>query len=159
MIGVTVLFMQATLLNLAMNMRVLGSKFTLAFAVFISSGFAFLASLAICRFFAVSLSTFDLLESIPFIVVAIGFEKPFQLTKAEKEPFREKILAAVFEVAPSIILDYLFEIVVLLAGGFTGLDATVGRICALASLIVTLDAVFLFTFYLAVLTLKLELRR
>ncbi len=162
------IFMQATLINLAMNMRLLGSNFTLTFAVFLSSGFSFLVSLTIARFFGLSLSTFELLESIPFIVVAIGFEKPFHLTKSvyqaaetlkEKEPFREKIFGAVLDVAPSILMDYFFEFSVLLAGSLAGTDGTVGRICGLAALIISMDAIFLFTFYLAVLSLKLELRR
>ena len=106
-----------------------------------------------------------MLESIPFIVVAIGFEKPFQLTKSVFEAaessssgdtFRDRILTGVFAVAPSILFEYLIEVTILLVGGMAGIDATVGRICSLASLIVAVDAIFLFTFYLSVLTLKLE---
>jgi hydroxymethylglutaryl-CoA reductase (NADPH) len=157
--------MQATLINLAMNMRTLGSKFTLAFAVFMSSGFAFLVALTIVSFFGTPISTFELLESIPFIVVAIGFEKPFQLTKSvflqtestsSSETIRDKILNGVFSVAPSILFEYFIEISILLVGGMAGVDTTLGRICFLASLIVAVDAIFLFTFYLSVLTLKLE---
>ena len=167
LIGVTLLFMQATLWNLTLNMRTLGSKFTLAFAVFMSSSFAFLVSLVLLRLVGITLSTFHLLESIPFIVVAIGFEKPYLLTKsvletvgtAGTDPLREKIWLGVSSIAPSILFEYFIEFFILLSCGIFGMDGTVGRVCTMAALMVAIDAIFLFTFYLSLLTLKLELRR
>lgn len=159
--------MQAALWNLTINMRSLGSKFTLSFAVFISSALAFLMSSTIIRFFGAPLSTFEILEAIPFLVVAIGFEKPFQLTKAvyqsvedpSSAPLRKKIFNGLVSVSNSIVTEYLTEFFILIIGSLAGFDATIGRICSLGALLIVADALCLFAFYMPVLTLKIELRR
>jgi hydroxymethylglutaryl-CoA reductase (NADPH) len=166
MIGVATLLMQATLLNLIMNMRTLGSKFTLAFTVFINSTFAFVLGLFLTRMTGVTLSHLELIQAIPFFVVAIGFEKPFLLTKAvyesvanqEKKSLREKVWTGVQNVGPSIAVDYGMESLVLFVSGLFSSSA-INRFCVLAGFIVLLDGVLLFSFYLSVLILKLELRR
>jgi hydroxymethylglutaryl-CoA reductase (NADPH) len=166
MIGVATLLMQATLLNLIMNMRTLGSKFTLAFAVFINSTFAFVLGLVLTRLTGVTLSHLELIQAIPFFVVAIGFEKPFLLTKAiyesvasqGKGSLREKVWSGVQNVGPSIATDYGIESLVLFVSGLFSSSA-INRFCVLAGFVVLLDGVLLFSFYMAVLILKLELRR
>ncbi|KAJ3325113.1 3-hydroxy-3-methylglutaryl-coenzyme A (HMG-CoA) reductase isozyme [Boothiomyces sp. JEL0866] len=169
MIAVAILLMQATLLNLIMNMRTLGSKFTLAFCVFMNSAFAFLVGLSITRFLGISLTSTELFEAIPYFVIAVGFDKPFLLTKSvfeavdkkenEKISVREKIKKGIALVSNSLLVEYSIEVGILAIGGTLGLSGTLGRYCILAAISLFLDGLFLFSFYLSVLTLKIELRR
>ncbi|KAJ3262308.1 3-hydroxy-3-methylglutaryl-coenzyme A (HMG-CoA) reductase isozyme [Boothiomyces macroporosus] len=169
MIAAAILLMQATLLNLIMNMRTLGSKFTLAFCVFMNSAFAFLVGLSITRFLGISLTSTELFEAIPYFVIAVGFDKPFLLTKSvfeavdkkenEKISVREKIKKGIAAVSSSLLVEYSIEVGVLAIGGTLGLSGTLGRYCILAAVSLFLDGLFLFSFYLSVLTLKIELRR
>ncbi|KAJ3276781.1 3-hydroxy-3-methylglutaryl-coenzyme A (HMG-CoA) reductase isozyme [Terramyces sp. JEL0728] len=169
MIAVAIVLMQATLLNLIMNMRTLGSNFTLAFCVFMNSAFAFLVGLSITRFLGISLTATELFEAIPYFVIAVGFDKPFLLTKSvfeavdkkdtEKISVREKIKKGITSVSSSLLVEYSIEVGILAIGGTLGFNGTLGRYCILAAISLFLDGIFLFSFYLSVLTLKIELRR
>ena len=159
------MLMHCILLNLLLSMRAIGSKFTLAFAVCLSSSFALIAGLVTIRVVGVSVSARELFEAIPFFVIAIGFEKPMLLTKAiydatenaDRSDLREKVSEGVHSVCGSILMDYAIEIGALFTSSFFG--TTIGRFCFLASLILIFDAIFLFTFYLCIVLLKLELGR
>nr|KAJ3420448.1 3-hydroxy-3-methylglutaryl-coenzyme A (HMG-CoA) reductase isozyme [Polyrhizophydium stewartii] len=159
--------MHATFIMLFTNMRRIGSKFSLGFAVMLSSTFALIAALLATRLSGIALNVFQLVEAIPFFVVSVGFEKPYVLSRAVVEaanapsdaPFREKIWSGVESVAGSLLADYTFEIVLLVLGGLSGINGVLGQFCFFAAYLLFFDCVFLFTFYVAVLTLKLELKR
>ena len=163
--GIAIFLMHSILLNLLLSMRAIGSKFTLAFAVCLSSSFALIAGLVTIRIVGVSVSARELFEAIPFFVIAIGFEKPMLLTKAiydaaekaERSELRGKVAEGVQTVCKSILMDYAIEIGALFISSFFG--TSIGRFCFLASMILIFDAIFLFSFYLCIVLLKLELSR
>ncbi|KAI8806462.1 hydroxymethylglutaryl-coenzyme A reductase-domain-containing protein [Cladochytrium replicatum] len=173
-VAVSFVLMWATAYNLFANMRSVGSKFSLAFTVLISGVFSLMVSLVIAKIAGISLNMIQLGEAVPFLVVSIGFEKPYQLTKAIMDaeasdraqtvgtrpaPVRDLVWRGVAAVAPALILDYVVEIGVLMLGSFLGIRGGLGEFCTVAALIVFFDCVFLFTLYTSVLSLKLELQR
>ena len=104
-------------------------------------------------------------EAIPFLVVTIGFERPFKLTKRvleysketplTRQDVRETISRAIDSVALSIARDCVIEIMVLTLGAkstITGLR----EFCFLSAILLAYDVLFLFTWYTSVLALKLE---
>lgn len=140
-----------------------------------SSITAFILSLPIALYLAIPLNPICLSEALPFFVIAIGFDKAHQLARAvfshpqfsacasssPQSPIqsaREVVLDAVEQVGGSIVRDYTIEVFVLLVGAssrVTGLK----EFCALAAIILTLDCISLFTFYVAILTVLVEVHR
>lgn len=98
-------------------------------------------------------------------MVTIGFERPYKLTKRVMEFSREKpltrqdvqhtILRAVDTVALPIARDCSIEIIVLALGAKSGITG-LREFCFLSAMLLAFDLVMLFTWYIAVLTLKLE---
>ncbi|CAG8513664.1 13118_t:CDS:2 [Ambispora gerdemannii] len=110
----------------------------------------------------------------------LGFEKPVNLTKAVLQAsstnrdstqyeeanssdtipnnVRDNIMEGVHKSSPSIIRDYLIEIAVLVFGALSGVTG-LQEFCFLGAFILLYDCLFLYTFYTAMLTLKLELNR
>ncbi|KAJ3414255.1 3-hydroxy-3-methylglutaryl-coenzyme A (HMG-CoA) reductase isozyme [Chytridiales sp. JEL 0842] len=152
--------MHATFITLFLNMRKVGSNFTLGFAVLINGAFSLLVGLVFAKFNNMSLTFIQLCEALPFLVITIGFEKPCVLTKSivstPAPTTREKVILGTARVGPSLLLDYIVEISVLGLGGMSGINGGLSEFSVLAGVIVFCDAVFLFTLFLAVLTLKLE---
>lgn len=116
-------------------------------------------------------------EAIPFLVITIGFDRPYTLTKrvlqgssavASRQTFadaasvqsgvHQSVTEAVDALGGNIARDVFFEILVLLAGAASGVPG-LREFCFLSAFLLFYDLVFMFTFYTAVLTLKLELRR
>ncbi|KAI8902637.1 hydroxymethylglutaryl-coenzyme A reductase-domain-containing protein [Globomyces pollinis-pini] len=165
--AVSIFLMQSTIVNLLMNMRSLGSKFTLAFCVLLSSAFSFIVGLCINHLLDVHITTMELIQAVPFFVIAVGFEKPFQLTKAvydavemnKKSNVRSAVYNGIQAVFDSIVLEYVIEASVLLIAGVLGFNGVVGKFAILAGVTILVDGIFLFTFYLSILTVKLELKR
>ncbi|ORY44450.1 hypothetical protein BCR33DRAFT_716972, partial [Rhizoclosmatium globosum] len=92
--------------------------------------------------------------ALPLLVVTIGFERHFALTRAIMEAqgsTHEQIISAVADVCPSIVRNCFIEVGIMVLE-FEGL-------CLLAAFILMFDCLGLFTFYVAILALKLELRK
>jgi len=164
-VAVGYILMHATFVSLFQNLRKIGSKFTLGFAVLMSSTMAMLVSLVVGRLLGVRISIIQLSEAIPFFVVAIGFSKPYRLSRSivnagkhDAKTIRDKVIAGVEDAAPGILRDYAMEIAAIGLGAVSGVP-TMADFCKLACLILTFDALFLFSLYLSLLTLKLELLR
>ncbi|KAL1916566.1 uncharacterized protein VTP21DRAFT_5757 [Calcarisporiella thermophila] len=159
----------ATFVTLFVNMRALGSRWSLAIAV-VSSGFcAFLMALFTVQSLGGTINPLLLCEAIPFLIIAIGFERPFTLTRAVltspnsqssalKQDVRRIVVDAVEAVGLSIVRDYGIEIAVLMFGAYSGVPG-LEEFCFIASFMLLYDCIFMFTLYIAVLTLKLELKR
>ncbi|CAI2178721.1 19095_t:CDS:2 [Funneliformis geosporum] len=173
------LLMKLTFLALFLNMQKIGSRFVLAMCVVANGFFAFMSALLTINLFGVTVSPILLSEAIPFLIITVGFEKPFALTKAvfaatpSKESYqsnqidksaeipynvRDSIIAGVTQKGPLIVRDYFIEIGVLFIGAISGV-AGLQEFCFLAAFILLYDCIFLFTFFTAMLTLKLELKR
>ncbi|KAI9789453.1 MAG: 3-hydroxy-3-methylglutaryl-coenzyme A (HMG-CoA) reductase isozyme [Piccolia ochrophora] len=182
------LSMHLTFVSLFLSMRRMGSNFWLATTVLFSSVFAFLFGLIITSKSGVPLNLVLLSEGLPFLVVTIGFEKPIILTKAvlsaslsrrqrASSPVSLKngahsngddtapvtiqyaVQAAVEEKGFEIVRDYCIEIVILVAGAASGVQGGLRQFCFLAAWILVFDCILLFTFYTAILSIKLEINR
>ncbi|KAK7609029.1 3-hydroxy-3-methylglutaryl-coenzyme A reductase [Phyllosticta paracitricarpa] len=171
------LSMHLTFVSLFLSMRRLGSNFWLAATVLFQSVFAFLFGLTVTTKLGVPVNMVLLSEGLPFLVVTIGFEKPIVLTKAvlsasldsrrrvsnsnENAPLtiQYAVQTAVKEKGFEIVRDYFVEILILVAGAFSGVQGGLRQFCFLAAWILFFDALLLLTFYTAILTIKLEINR
>lgn len=155
--------MHFTFISLFINMRTVGSKFWLGATVLVSSTFSLLLALATVNYLGVPINMVLMSEGLPFLVVTVGFEKPFMLTKAVLQgaassvarPTKDSVADAVREKGPIIIRDYLVEIAVLTLGAVSGVLG-LRQFCFLAAWILGYDCILLFTFYTAILSIKLE---
>lgn len=178
------LSMHLTFVSLFMSMRHMGSNFWLATSVLISSVFAFLFGLIVTTKLGVPINLVLLSEGLPFLVVTIGFEKPIILTKAvlsaslssrrqgaaraeldisdsasSPRTIQSSLHTAVQEKGFEIVRDYCIEIAILVAGALSGVQGGLTQFCFLAAWILAFDCVLLFTFYTAILSVKLEINR
>ena len=175
--------MHLTFVSLFLSMRRMGSNFWLATTVLFSSVFAFLFGLIVTTKLGVPISMVLLSEGLPFLVITIGFEKPIILTQAvlsaslssrrqaslagtasshhESSPktIQYAVQNAVKERGFEIVRDYCIEIAILTAGAASGVQGGLRQFCFLAAWILVFDCVLLFTFYTAILSIKLEINR
>ncbi|KAG0213713.1 3-hydroxy-3-methylglutaryl-coenzyme A (HMG-CoA) reductase isozyme [Mortierella sp. GBA30] len=153
---------------LFVNMRKLGSQFTLGLSVLVGGGFAFMGAVITVHNLGVYVNPIQLSEAIPFFIITVGYERAYTLSKAVLRPtlvaehvpesIQKHVVSALESVGPILIRNCAIEIAVLLCGflsGITGLK----EFCLLAAFMLFYDLALLFTFYTAILTLKLELRR
>ncbi|KAH8679933.1 putative 3-hydroxy-3-methylglutaryl-coenzyme A reductase [Tricladium varicosporioides] len=175
--------MHLTFVSLFVSMRRMGSNFWLFATTIFSSVFAFLFGLIVTTKMGVPMNMILLSEGLPFLVVTIGFEKSIVLTKAvlsaaldtrrpqDKPKHSEKkqgvsptsigyaVQVAIGEKGYEIVRDYAIEISILVAGAASGVQGGLQQFCFLAAWILFFDCVLLFTFYTAVLNIKLEINR
>jgi len=177
------LSMHLTFVSLFMSMRDMGSNAWLATSVLISSVFAFLFGTIVTTKFGVPINLVLLSEGLPFLVVTIGFEKPIILTKAvlsasnssrrqgqqpdadlsgsasSSKTIQSSLHLAVQERGFDIVRDYCIELAILIAGACSGVQGGLTQFCFLAAWILVFDCILLFTFYTAILSVKLEINR
>ncbi|KAF7559760.1 hypothetical protein G7046_g4397 [Stylonectria norvegica] len=177
--------MHLTFVSLFLSMRRMGSNFWLGVCTIFSSVFAFLFGLVVTTKLGVPISVILLSEGLPFLVVTIGFEKNIVLTRAvmshaiehrrtqiqssksgKKSPERATqnviqyaVQAAIKDKGYEIVRDYAIEIVILVAGAASGVQGGLQNFCFLAAWTLLFDCVLLFTFYTAILSIKLEINR
>lgn len=177
--------MHLTFVSLFLSMRRMGSNFWLATSVLFSSVFAFLFGLIVTTKLGVPISLVLLSEGLPFLVVTIGFEKNIVLTRAVlshavehrsfQGPDKDKkdtkseisqpdiiqyaVQAALKDKGYDIVRDYAIEIAVLVLGAASGVQGGLQQFCFLAAWILFFDCILLFTFYTAILMIKLEINR
>ncbi|KAI9264118.1 hydroxymethylglutaryl-CoA reductase [Phascolomyces articulosus] len=162
------MMMITTFVSLFFNMRRMGSRYTLATAVFLNGLFSFILAVLTVHALGVQPSPVVLAEAIPFLVVTIGFERPYKLTKRvleysketplTRQDVRETILRAIDSVALPIARDCVIEIIVLTLGAKSTI-AGLKEFCFLSAILLAFDILFLFTWYTSILALKLELTR
>lgn len=154
---------------------------TTASTILISSIFAFIVALPIANLFNIPLDPIGLSEALPFLVITVGFDKPLRLARAvvahpllfpsallngngprsggmprrKTKTSSEIVLDAVEQVGPSIVRDYLVEIMVLAVGGGSGVGG-LKEFCSLAALTMVIDCAALFTFYVGILAVVVE---
>ncbi|OCH91254.1 3-hydroxy-3-methylglutaryl-coenzyme A reductase [Obba rivulosa] len=166
------ILMHVTFLRLFYSSRALGSNFWLTAGIVMSSTIAFILSLPLCRYLGIPLDPIALTEALPFLVCTVGFDKPLRLARAvmahphtlrpqedgRMRPAGAVVLDALDRVCNVILRDYALEIAVLLVG----VNSRVGGLkdfCAVAAVLLTVDCIMLGTFYSAVLTVMVEVRR
>ncbi|RHZ46013.1 HMG-CoA reductase [Aspergillus thermomutatus] len=168
------LAMHLTFLSLFISMRRLGSRFWLASSVLLSGFFALFFGLMVTASCGVPISMVLLSECLPFLVVTVGFEKPIRLTRAvlhasteshiPAKPMTRRSIPEAIEVAIRregwrIVRDYTIEIAILGAGAASKVGGALPQFCFLAAWILFFDSLLLFTFYVTVLCIKLEVTR
>lgn len=136
-----------------------------ATAVIASGFFSFMLALLTVHYLGVDVYPVVLAEAIPFLVVTIGFERPYKLTKRvlqsseqtsiSKQNVHETVIRAVDSVALSVARECSMEIFVLALGAKSGIDG-LREFCLLSAILLAYDFVIMFTWYTAVLALKLE---
>jgi hydroxymethylglutaryl-CoA reductase (NADPH) len=179
--------MHLTFVSLFVSMRRMGSNIWLFTTTLFSSIFAFLFGLIVTTKMGVPLNMVLLSEGLPFLVVTIGFEKSIVLTKAvlsaaletrrpqprdspkigtsdEKKSVSTTSISYAVQVAIGekgyeIVRDYAIEICILAAGALSGVQGGLQQFCFLAAWILFFDCLLLFTFYTAILSIKLEINR
>lgn len=175
--------MHLTFVSLFLSMRRMGSNFWLATSVLFSSIFAFLFGLFVTTKLGVPISMVLLSEGLPFLVVTIGFEKNIVLTRAvlshaieHRRPekgsgkgskkadvsgsvIQSAIYVAIKEKGFGIVKDYAIEAGILVLGAASGVQGGLQQFCFLAAWILFFDCILLFTFYTAILCIKLEINR
>ncbi|EST05300.1 Hydroxymethylglutaryl-CoA reductase, class I/II [Kalmanozyma brasiliensis GHG001] len=230
------ILMHGTFVNLFLSMRKFGSNFWLGASVLMSSVFAFLLAITFASLLGVTVDPICLSEALPFLVILVGFEKPYLLTRAifthpeiissansltnrerselilsnldqaakpeigqlgktppgaangttaamSREesfvralterlknedslhwaeptpmPAHEIVVSAVNRVGVPIIRDYFIEIAVMAVGATSGVSG-LREFCQLAALILLFDCIFLFAFYVSILTVMVEVHR
>ncbi|OJI99497.1 hypothetical protein ASPVEDRAFT_38907 [Aspergillus versicolor CBS 583.65] len=163
--------MHLTFASLFLSMYRMGSRFWLFAGVLISSTFAFLFALFTTTRLGVHINLALLSEGLPFLVVVIGFENPVRFTQAVlrhattgKETGPSSIIQTAIDKSikqegPSIVKHYALEVAVLLAGSIFSVDPALRQFCFLAAWILFFDCINLFSFYTAILCMKLEIIR
>ncbi|OCF33965.1 hydroxymethylglutaryl-CoA reductase (NADPH) [Kwoniella heveanensis BCC8398] len=208
------ILMHGVFVNLFIGMRNIGSSFWLPIATLVSSIFAFLVALLSAYLLNVPIDPICLSEALPFLVITVGFDKPFLLAKAvlqnpdiapvptspEMSPVddiidesglgldlgllhkelaplerlqrlaegkvrwaapvaaKKIVVDAVRKCGVRIVRDYAVEIAVLSVGAASGIGG-LREFCYLAALIMAVDCVFLFSFYVAILSVLVEVHR
>lgn len=162
------LSMYLTFISLFLSMRRMGSNFWLGTTTLFSSAFAFLFGLLVTMKLGVPENVVLLSEGVPFMVVAVGFEKPIMLTQAvlsaavqakKDNSIQSAVQTAVRERGFEIVRDYVIEIAILCAGAASGIQGGLRQFCFLAAWTLFFDCILLFTFYTSILTIKLEVNR
>ncbi|KAL6232800.1 hydroxymethylglutaryl-coenzyme A reductase-domain-containing protein [Aspergillus navahoensis] len=171
--------MHLTFASLFISMYRLGSRFWLFASVLLSSTFAFVFALFAVVKLGIPVDLALLSEGLPFLVVVIGFENPIRLTRAvlmhaasmmprasEQQPtvapslyIHAAIESSLAREGPRVLKHYAIEIAFLSAGALCGVDPPVRQFCFLSAWILFFDCVLLFSFYTAILCIKLEILR
>eukprot|EP00158_Paraphelidium_tribonemae_P005138 Partr_v1_DN27182_c2_g2_i1_m15745 len=170
--------MHFTVIVLFLNMRKLGSRFSLFFSTIVGGALALACSLVVVTAFGHSINIIQLSEGIPFLVIVVGFDKTYILAKAvlnaEEVDFdpsksqgksslipigvRRKILLGIDQAGPHLLRQYAVEIAVLTIGTLTGIPS-LSEFCMVTGVALLFDCLCSFTLFVAVLTLKMELQR
>ncbi|EGG00197.1 uncharacterized protein MELLADRAFT_39863 [Melampsora larici-populina 98AG31] len=168
--------MHLTFINLFRNMRKLRSKVWLGLVTLLSSIFAFILALITAHAFHIRINPILLSEALPFLVITIGFDKPYILahalfTNPNLSPphlrrhlpkpalrARDVVVESIERVGVRIFRDYVIEMTVLGLGAMSGVNGLT-EFCQLAALILGFDCLLLFGFYVSILTVFVELHR
>lgn len=162
-----------TLIKVFIDMRALGSKFWLGFCTLISSSFAFLFALTVTsKFLDRKVPLLSLSEGIPFLVAIIGFKHKVSIasyvmllsfpssSSVQPRDVKDIVAEAISEHTVSLLRDHCVVVGALVsisiyAAHLVGL----ANFCILSALILTFDLLMVYTFYSAVLALKVEVNR
>ncbi|KAL3474067.1 hydroxymethylglutaryl-coenzyme A reductase-domain-containing protein [Aspergillus californicus] len=179
MMAIAYTAMYLTFGSLFVSMYRMGSRFWLAAGVLLSSTFAFILALFTTTQLGTPVDLVALSEGLPFLVVAIGFENSIKLTQSVLSQARKSsgsqrsvpgtdtkpalsliqtaIQTSVTQEGPGIVRQHMIEIAVLLAGALFSVDSALRQFCFLSAWILFFDCLMTFSFFVAVLCIKLEI--
>lgn len=156
-----------TIIRVFIDMKQGGSNFWLAFLTILSSAFAFLFALATStKFLNTKASLLSLTEGIPFLTAIIGFKHKVSIAKtvmaasATHADVGSIVSSAVASHTVSLLRDHVVVIGALFAATFYSAEMEgLRNFCLLSCLILTFDLLLVYTFYSAMLALKVEINR
>ncbi|KAF7725182.1 3-hydroxy-3-methylglutaryl-coenzyme A (HMG-CoA) reductase isozyme [Apophysomyces ossiformis] len=153
------LLMISTVVSLYISLRRLGSSYALGTAVLMNGFFAVMLSLATMDWLGIPINPVLLSEAFPFLVITIGFDRPYRLTKQvmrETGHVRHVLLKAVEAVGLSMVLDCGLEILVLAVGARSAVPG-LREFCMMSAFLLGYDFILMFTWYISILAVRLEL--
>ncbi|RDW25091.1 hydroxymethylglutaryl-coenzyme A reductase-domain-containing protein [Yarrowia lipolytica] len=153
------LAMHYTFFSLFRSMRKVGSHFWLASMALVSSTFAFLLAVVASSSLGYRPSMITMSEGLPFLVVAIGFDRKVNLASevlTSKSSQLAPMVQVITKIASKALFEYSLEVAALFAGAYTGVPR-LSQFCFLSAWILIFDYMFLLTFYSAVLAIKFEI--
>lgn len=167
LITIAYIAMWYTFIKLFLDMRSANSRFLLAFSTLTSSTFAFLFALVTTsKFLRIQVSLKSISEGIPFLVAIVGFKHKVSIARGvlfrslSKADAKTIVTDTIASHSISLLRDNLVVIGALLtcvvyAPHLEGLM----NFCILSSLIFAYDLILVYTFWAAILTLKVEITR
>lgn len=167
LITVAYIAMWYTLIKVFVDMRQTGSKFWLAFSIITSSTFAFLMALVVTtKFLGVKVPLISISEGIPFLVAIIGFKHKVSLAASVSLASSssldvQKIVGdAISAHTVSLLRDHFVVIGALLSiAAYAPHLVGLTHFCILSALILAFDLLLVYTFFSAILALKVEINR
>jgi hydroxymethylglutaryl-CoA reductase (NADPH) len=167
LIVVAYIAMWYTLIKVFYDMKQVGSNFWLAFSTMISGVFAFVFALfTTTKILGSKVSVISITEGIPFLVAIVGFKHKVSIANAVMK------LANTSEVVPVIVADSISshtmslmrDSFVVIAGllscaAYAPHLEGLRNFCILSAMILAYDLVLLYTFFSAILALKIEINR
>lgn len=167
LITVAYIAMWYTLIKVFVDMRQIGSKFWLAFSIITSSTFAFLMALVVTtKFLGVKIPLISISEGIPFLVAIIGFKHKVSLAASVSLASSssldvQKIVGdAISAHTVSLLRDHFVVIGALISiAAYAPHLVGLTHFCILSTLILTFDLLLVYTFFSAILALKVEINR
>lgn len=167
LISVAYFAMIYTIFKVFIDLKHGGSHFWLAFSTILSSTFAALFALATTtKLMGVKVSLLSMTEGIPFLTAIIGFKHKVSVAKAVMKArsthtdVKTIVSSAIANHSLSLLRDYVIVISALLAAAvYSGDMSGLRDFCLLATLILAFDLLLVYTFYAAVLALKVEVNR
>jgi hydroxymethylglutaryl-CoA reductase (NADPH) len=136
----------------------------------LSAIFAFILALITAHVLGIRINPILLSEALPFLVITVGFDKPYVLAHAilsrsnwppslrQREPVppaRDIVVESISRVGVRIVRDYAIEITVLGLGAISGINGLT-EFCQLAGLSLLYDCLLSFGFYISILTVFVE---
>ncbi|KAK6466011.1 3-hydroxy-3-methyl-glutaryl coenzyme A reductase (HMG-CoA) [Scheffersomyces coipomensis] len=167
LITVAYLSMWYTIIKVFLDMRKVGSNFWLAFSTIISSTFAFLFALvATTKILEIKVPLISLSEGIPFLVAIIGFKHKVSIAsevqRASNSSLDVKTIVSsvITSHTVSMLRDHVAVIGVLIViAGYAPHLVGLKNFCILGALILSIDLLLVYTFFSAILALKIEINR
>lgn len=174
--------MQSNIVSVFRSMRRMGCLFWLAAGVLFSSLFAFLFGLLVTIGFGIPVKIPVLFEGLPFLIVMVGFEKHVSraqavFSHAARVPTysgketrsgnlrgrsslpRSTIVEAIKKTGFNAVKVYAIEIAILTIGAVFGAEAGLRYLCFRFACVLFFDCILLFSFYAAILCIKLEVKK
>ncbi|OAD05467.1 hypothetical protein MUCCIDRAFT_116745, partial [Mucor lusitanicus CBS 277.49] len=146
-------FMFITLINLFYSLRkVVGSYCIIGSAVILNGICALVFGLTAMKLLHVNITPALLLESLPFLVITIGFGRHIKYTKSILSNTNNNNDNSVFMM---LAWDCFTEITIFCLGAKSGISG-LREFCWLSACLLAFDFVLLCTWYTAILALKLE---
>lgn len=166
-ITVAYIAMIYTILKVFIDIQGTGSNFWLAFSTLVSSAFAFLFAVAFTsKLTRYGASLISMIEGIPFLTAIIGFKHKVSIAQTVMKSSHSQLdVKAIVSKSVaghnlSMLRDYLGVIgILIVTAAFSNEMEGLRNFCVLSCAILAFDLLLVYTFYSAILALKVEISR